>query len=115
MITLKSTMKSDDKRNALLVGSVGLGFAVFAVMKGDKKPGFAGSFKHATRDLKLSRPYFSSNAGLNYGIATAAASRTFLLDVGSRRKPSQRRSPPLVNDHAAIGDVGWELIVERDP
>jgi putative DNA primase/helicase len=69
---------SERQRNILTM--VRLGCAVFPVVAGGKKPAVAGGVHTASKTLKEIKDYFSAHVSANYGIATGAASGTFVVD-----------------------------------
>ena len=77
-------MKTYSKHNKILADvkvSLELGFAVFPVEQGGKKPMISGWPKRATKDWIFARRYFGNHLNLNYGIVTGGASGIFVLDV----------------------------------
>ncbi|MGO9432027.1 bifunctional DNA primase/polymerase [Rhodoblastus sp.] len=58
-----------------------LGVAVFPVEPGGKRPAIAGGVTAASKNKAAVDQWFQTRPGLNYGIATGARSRIFVLDV----------------------------------
>ena len=60
------------------------GFAILPLVEGDKKPAIARGVMAASKDKGAVDRWFRTRPGLNYGIATGARSRIFVVDVDGR-------------------------------
>src|SRR5262249_24437653 len=74
-----------------------LGWAVFPLVPGTKKPLVAGGFKAATTDPDQIRRWWTETPEANIGVATGAISRIAVLDV----------------DHTKGGDKSWLDLVAK--
>jgi hypothetical protein len=68
-------------RLKLIRQMLNLGCAVFPVVKGGQKRAVKGGFKAASKDLSMIDKYFTKNPNANYGVATGAPSKVFVVDL----------------------------------